>query len=138
MRCIISTFTHNLTRVACGVALVSTLTQTVGATTELDSYIGLPVAQLMQALGDPLLRSPHALWYSRKTQILGGGYRQAPRAGLLGGLGLGDSDYEMLSYSNYPCDIHATIDSNGLVQSVDAFGPGCAEYIYLLRQRNSK
>ena len=90
---------------------------------KLGSYIGVPAVQLIETLGEPLLRTPNELWYSTPTDIVGGRYA-APiisGSGGLGGLSVG-SIYQPLSLAERPCSISVAIGATGLVETVEQSG----------------
>ena len=48
------------------------------------------------------------------------------------------NEYQLLQFAELPCEIVAKNDVSGLIQSIEQIGPGCSEFIYLLRLRNAE
>lgn len=108
------------------------------ATTGLSAYVGGSVDRLVDALGEPGLRTPNELWYWRRARI-SGGQRGLPspsirseRNGLLfNGAG---GNYAPPSFTRDFCNVVITLDDKGLIETVDEQGPGCFEFIHSLRR----
>ncbi|MDA0822373.1 MAG: hypothetical protein O3C28_08115 [Proteobacteria bacterium] len=121
--------------------LVLFLTSSIGALSAapaLEEYVGKPSEQLLRALGEPLLRSPTQLLYSRKSEPRGGKLG-APQVIIQGASSkfIVGSEYEQLSVPDLPCDLNVGVDAAGLVNSIERKGPGCTEFIYLLQQQQA-
>jgi hypothetical protein len=121
--------------------LVLFLTSSIGelsAAPTLEEYIGQPSEQLLGALGEPLVRSPDQLLYSRKSQPRGGKLG-APQVIIQGASSqfIVGSEYEQFSVPDLPCDLIVSVDAAGLVNSIERKGAGCTEFIYLLQQRQT-
>jgi hypothetical protein len=104
----------------------------------LEEYVGQPSEQLLQALGEPRLRSPNQLLYTRKSE-LHGGRLGAPQVVIPGASSrfIVGSEYQQFSVPDLPCDLIANVDAAGLVNSIERKGPGCTEFIYLLQQQQA-
>lgn len=91
-------------------------------TGELDAYIGMPADQILNDLGDPLLRTPRELWYRNDPQIVGG-HPGAPnpavtlgrRGAVVRGAG---GDYPPLAMSRDFCDVVVKLDTKGTIEAV--------------------
>ncbi len=107
---------------------------------ELDDYIGMPAEQILSDLGEPLLRTPRELWYRNDPQIVGGDPAAPNPAVTLGRGGVvvrgAGGDYPPLAMSRDFCDVVVKLDSKGIIKAVENIGPGCFEYIHLLKMRH--
>ncbi|MFT4563724.1 MAG: hypothetical protein ACI9BW_003482, partial [Gammaproteobacteria bacterium] len=104
----------------------------------LEEYVGQPSEQLIQTLGEPQLRTPDQLWYTRESGLRGGqlGAPQVTISGASSRFIVG-GEYQQFSIANLPCDVIANVDEGGLVTSIEQKGPGCTEFVYLLQQRQA-
>jgi hypothetical protein len=105
---------------------------------DLSDFVGMPSEKLVQTLGEPLLHKPDELWYSRKSRI-SNPWRNAPSVNIsrgTSGVSVGN-EYQVVEFADLPCEIVAKIDASDLIQSIEKIGPGCAEFVYLLRVQNS-
>lgn len=119
--------------------LATATTTSALANQDLNEFIGLPSEQLVETLGEPLLQKPDELWYSRKSRI-SNPWRNAPTINIsqgTSGVSVGN-EYQLLQFAELPCEIVAKNDVSGLIQSIEQIGPGCSEFIYLLRLRNAE
>jgi hypothetical protein len=108
---------------------------------ELVDYIGMPAEQIVNALGDPLLRTPLELWYRNEAEI-GGRHPEAPNPAVaLGRSGVvirgTGGDYPPLGMSRHFCDIVVKLNRSGTITSIESHGPGCFEFIHVLKDRHA-
>jgi hypothetical protein len=107
----------------------------------LEAYIGMAAERLIEDLGEPMLRTPHELWYSNGPEI-SGGYPGVPTPAFVAGRngvtvnGAG-GDYAPLYFSRKACDVRIKLGGTGLVEAVEALGPGCFEYVHRLQQQRA-
>ena len=105
----------------------------------LNDYIGQPADQILSDFGDPLLRTPRKLWYRNDPQIVGGHPGAPNPAVVLGRNGVvvrgAGGDYPPLAMSRDFCDLVIKLDANDTIEAVENHGPGCFEYIHLLKTR---
>ena len=106
----------------------------------LHSYIGLHADQMMGDLGDPMLRTPQELWYRQEPTISSGNPglpNPTARLGRTGVIVYGPGgNYPPLTMSPDLCDVAVKLDRKGIITAIDHHGPGCFEFIHLLKQRN--
>jgi len=106
---------------------------------DLNKFVGQNVAVVLEQLGEPTLQTPGQLWYSKEARI-SGGRPSPPNPGVVTGRkgatisGAGGT-YMPLQFDREPCDITVTIGKDELVSEVEQAGPGCFEFIHLLRSR---
>jgi len=120
-----------------------TVAQGVAAETEsghdISRYIGGSADAISRDFGEPTLKTPNEWWYHSKQRIQGG-MPGAPNPAIVGGrlgavvTGAG-GEYEPLSLSPDACDLTVTVDNAGIVENVDAAGPGCFEYLHELKRQ---
>lgn len=124
-------------------ALITPATNATEPATDaaLRAYIGLAGQRLIDDLGEPLLRTPHELWYSNGPSIAGG-HPGAPNPAVVSGRngvtvsGAG-GDYLPPYFSRDACNVLVKLEPTGLIEAVESQGPGCFEFIHLLLQRHA-
>jgi len=119
----------------------ATTAEEVGAPGELGAYVGMKAERLIEDLGEPVLRTPHELWYWNGPTIKGGGpglpsptVTRGRNGVVITGAG---GSHAPLSFSRDVCNIEVKLDATGLIEAVEKQGPGCFEFIVLLKQRHA-
>jgi hypothetical protein len=108
---------------------------------ELKNYIGMHAEQMVGELGDPMLRTPQELWYRHEPTISEGNSGVPNPTATLGRTGViiygPGVDYSPLAMSRDLCDVVVKLDRKGIITGIDHHGPGCFEFIHLLKLRNA-
>lgn len=107
----------------------------------LGGYIGMPAQQILNDLGDPLLRTPQELWYRNEARIVGGDPGVPNPAQSIGRNGVvvngAGGDYPPLAMSRDFCDVVVKLDRKGTITEIENHGPGCFEFIHVLKMRHA-
>ncbi len=122
------------------VVTVAFITVAAGASGEsgLDAYLGQDAERMIEALGEPGLRTPHELWYWNGPTV-SGGHPGAPSPAVRNGrygvaVDVAGGYYAQLSISNDFCNLVVKLSSNGQIDAIEKQGPGCFEFIHHLKE----